>query len=369
MLRGLPELTNLLLKDNDISDITLPSDPKILSKLRKLDLGYNRITSLRDELDGLVSLSHLLLEHNFFSVVPMRVCLMKSLRELNVGNNESIHQPPMHDCERGLCAMRRYWECLRREEESKREVEANLRRRASKAALAKSTSLPPKISIHENQNEVHVTLTERFSTTGSSVTASSCSSPKPAAKSPFAGRSESSPIPSLITTPKAHDTINDTLKVIVVGMEFAGKTSIIKKLIEGKTAEIPGPDKRTVGLDIYDWYPKTDKRFEDIDSRIETTELVECGDVNVKFSVWDFAGAYCATLRIVAMLAHPSNLKQGNMCTMLHTNYSFPSMVSMFVCRMTRCLTFAYNCSFVYHCMGHGTWKPRHLCTGTFKGP
>ena len=90
-------------------------------------------------------------------------------------------------------------------------------------------------------------------------------------------------------------TVNDTLKVIFVGMAMAGKTSMIKRLIEGENAIIPKRDERTVGVDIYEWDPKMDKRFEHIDSRIELQdkELEEsCGDVNVKFSVWDFAGQH-----------------------------------------------------------------------------
>jgi hypothetical protein len=48
-------------------------------------------------------------------------------------------------------------------------------------------------------------------------------------------------------------------------------------------------------VDIYEWEPKRDRRFEHIDSRIEfqDKELAEtCGDVDVKFSVWDFAGQH-----------------------------------------------------------------------------
>ena len=76
---------------------------------------------------------------------------------------------------------------------------------------------------------------------------------------------------------------------------MAGKTSMIKRLIEGQNAVVPKRDERTVGVDIYEWDPKDDKRFEHIDSRIDfqDNEIEElCGDVNVKFSVWDFAGQH-----------------------------------------------------------------------------
>jgi GTPase SAR1 family protein len=96
-------------------------------------------------------------------------------------------------------------------------------------------------------------------------------------------------------SPPDQVTVNDTLKVIFVGMAMAGKTSMIKRLMEGEDAVIPKRDERTIGVDIYEWDPKQDKRFEHIDSRIQLQdkELEEaCGDVNVKFSVWDFAGQH-----------------------------------------------------------------------------
>jgi GTP-binding protein EngB required for normal cell division len=41
---------------------------------------------------------------------------------------------------------------------------------------------------------------------------------------------------------------NDTLKVIFVGMAMTGKTSMIKRLIEGRKAVIPKRDERTIGV-------------------------------------------------------------------------------------------------------------------------
>jgi Ras of Complex, Roc, domain of DAPkinase len=90
-------------------------------------------------------------------------------------------------------------------------------------------------------------------------------------------------------------TVNDTLKVIFVGMAMVGKTTMIRRLIEGNDASVPTVDERTVGVDIYAWEPKVDQRFEHIDSRIQIQdhELAEtCGDVDIKFSVWDFAGQH-----------------------------------------------------------------------------
>ena len=93
------------------------------------------------------------------------------------------------------------------------------------------------------------------------------------------------------------DSINDTLKVIFVGMAMTGKTSIIKRLLEGKNAVIPKREERTVGVDIYNWEPKTDGNTDrdHIDTSIKIEDdLLErtSGDVDIRFSIWDFAGQH-----------------------------------------------------------------------------
>lgn len=92
-------------------------------------------------------------------------------------------------------------------------------------------------------------------------------------------------------------TVNDTLKVIFVGMALSGKTSIIKRLIEGKDAKIPQKDERTIGVDIYEWDPKSASGSADgsLETQIPVDRELESrikGNVDVKFSVWDFAGQH-----------------------------------------------------------------------------
>ena len=96
-------------------------------------------------------------------------------------------------------------------------------------------------------------------------------------------------------------TVNDTLKIIFVGMAMSGKTSIIKRLIEGKDATIPQKDERTIGVDIYNWDPKASNTGNrplstSISSLLSssTSQLPNNlqGDVDVTFSMWDFAGQH-----------------------------------------------------------------------------
>ena len=93
-----------------------------------------------------------------------------------------------------------------------------------------------------------------------------------------------------------HISVNDTLKIIFVGVANAGKTSIIKRLIDGEHAIIPSKDERTVGVDIYEWNPLESKRknFHNTDTSIVPEDDLTLVDppVNVKFSVWDFAGQH-----------------------------------------------------------------------------
>jgi len=96
-------------------------------------------------------------------------------------------------------------------------------------------------------------------------------------------------------------TVNDTLKIIFVGMAMSGKTSIIKRLIEGRDATIPQKDERTVGVDIYNWDPKAANKGDfplstsiSLSLSSSTSQLPNNlqGDVDVTFSMWDFAGQH-----------------------------------------------------------------------------
>ena len=92
-------------------------------------------------------------------------------------------------------------------------------------------------------------------------------------------------------------TVNDTLKVIFVGMAHSGKTSIIRRLIDGKEAKLPHKDERTIGVDIYEWDPKSSggSAGDTLQTQIPIDEELESrirGNVDVKFSVWDFAGQH-----------------------------------------------------------------------------
>ena len=90
--------------------------------------------------------------------------------------------------------------------------------------------------------------------------------------------------------------VNDTLKIIFVGMAYTGKTSLIRRLKYGNKATIPRHEERTIGVDVYDWDPaQSDEHTAQSHEILDTSIIGERGKIpntSVKFSVWDFAGQH-----------------------------------------------------------------------------
>ena len=335
ILEGLPELTDLTMYGNKVAAVIIPHDQSVLSKLEVLNLGYNDLAYLPDELDQLRNLKTLKLMNNFLEKVPMRVCEM-DLKTIDVTFNPVI-QPPLETCERGIFSMRRYYHCLRLEEQSKNKAMEEAQRKAGRQKKKDQKDQPKKNVYGSFLQKLSISKSASSPHTARQAESRSMSVPATVSVNNAAGSSRTS-MPALPTTPlqevtadtrkdssgmdsfddmadsitgvvkEVEDvvdvgkTVNDTLKVIFVGMAMVGKTSMIKRLIEGRDAVIPTHVERTVGVDIYSWDPKKDARFEHIDSRIELQdkELAEtCGDVDVKFSCFDFAGtAVCELLSL-----------------------------------------------------------------------
>lgn len=371
---------------NKVAEIIIPhtnatNKKQVLSKLETLNLGYNDLSYLPDDLDLLKSLRTMKVMNNFLEKVPMRVCDM-DLRMIDVSSNPVI-QPPIETCERGISSMKRYYHCLRMEESSNNQgksssyyedfqkgVKKTKKKvsygaygllKAPKKLIPGTQRSPSSVSSRDAPPPATRQESDDASTSqGSVVTAPSALQRSQTPGIPSSGRSSPTPSegrkvrvsdprtsletgitkeklsprpdkpepiergpsaaysladtddgkPSLqYAEPSQHVhnpeaiTVNDTLKVIFVGMAMVGKTSMIKRLIEGENAIIPSHDDRTVGVDIYEWDNRKDKRFEHIDSRIEFEDKelersicdaagIENHNVNVKFSVWDFAGQH-----------------------------------------------------------------------------
>jgi hypothetical protein len=343
MLIGIPDLLELNMYGNKVAEIIIPHNPTILTKLEILNLGYNDLAYLPDDLDQLKALRTLKVMNNFLEKVPMRVCDM-DLRTIDVSSNPVI-QPPIETCERGICGMKRYYQCLKMEEQSKRkaleEAQKKVQQRQQRKEPKRKTSVgagvgglmkswtkplskasPPDKKMDSSGSTLPL-MSSSLRTSQESI--SSINSSVPSTRKSHmlhtemsAGISEGSlEKPGLISQSSIESAealtsaatipgdvimetpdevaVNDTLKVIFVGMAMVGKTSMIQRLIEGKDAVIPTHDERTIGVDIYEWEPKKDKRFEHIDSRIQFQDkdlAATCGDVDIKFSVWDFAGQH-----------------------------------------------------------------------------
>ena len=320
MLEGIPELYELDMFGNKVAAITIPSNPRLMSKLETLNLGYNDLAYLPDELDQIKSLKVLKVMNNFLEKVPMRICDM-DLKTIDVTSNPVI-QPPIETCERGICAMKRYYQCLRLEEQSKHKAMEEVQKKYNKIKKKEKKFIPKffQKSPSSSSSGRNTSFVDDSSTTRSSVSVGD--SPKVQAKRSASFDAAVKKVTAAATDSGSTDlssenevakasiddaestvpavkseevTVNDTLKVIFVGMAMAGKTSMIKRLIEGRDAVIPERDDRTIGVDIYEWDARNNTDRPNIDTRIEMEdkELAQKkGDVDVKFSVWDFAGQH-----------------------------------------------------------------------------
>jgi GTPase SAR1 family protein len=326
MLEGLPELHELNMYGNKVAEIVVPRNLKILSKLEILNLGYNDLSFLPDDLDQLKSLRTLLVMNNFLEKVPMRICEM-DIRIIDVSSNPVI-QPPTETCERGICSMRRYYHCLRAEEQVKHKALEELQKKSMKGKKREVKNpfriFGSKLSSNGNSKsfgdeETHHSL--RISDPAIPNQVNGRGLPRLRSRSydeaqfekvvqnQFASKSKSdihseseftisseSKINSVngdVSIGNPDDAVvNDTLKVIFVGMAMTGKTSMIRRLIEGKNAIIPKRDERTIGVDIYEWDPCTNEDRNHVDTRIQIEDVKFARDVKVKFSVWDFAGQH-----------------------------------------------------------------------------
>lgn len=326
MLEGLPDLQELNMYGNKVAEIVVPRNPKLLSKLEVLNLGYNDLAFLPDELDQIKSLRTLTLNNNYLEKVPMRVCEM-DIKAIDVSSNPVL-QPPTETCDRGICSMRRYYHCLRAEaqnkhkalEEVQKKLVKNKKREAKKSFPNMGRFFGSKLSsgsksfgdemapttIHSSAEEPIVlpsnadnkvlgrTRSVSFDE-GKMKTniGSNDDRPKVAAGSPDPEKLVSVICGDDVALGEPEDAVvNDTLKVIFVGMAMTGKTSMIKRLIEGRKAVIPKRDERTIGVDIYEWDPRNNCDRPQVDTRIEIEDEKIAREVDVKLSVWDFAGQH-----------------------------------------------------------------------------
>lgn len=306
VFRGLPELQHLELQHNELTAITLPSDSHLLTKLEYVDVSFNKVSALPVEIALIQSLKALRIMNNLIEVIHVQICEM-DLRVLDVSSNP-LFQPPLETCERGLTSMRRFYHCLTLEESKNRNTHntyiSNLMKYDKNRVKMRKKKLfpfPPKARVLRSKSEsISCALPE--AKVRRQTMSSSLSDGRQSLSSSLHGLKIDSPViasPDALGSDDSYSspdddfeiTFNDTLKVIFVGAAHSGKTSIIKRLIDGKDGIIPHKDERTIGVDIYSWDPKTtDKSLMtqipvdgELEKRIKS-------NIDVKFRVWDFAG-------------------------------------------------------------------------------
>ena len=197
--------------------------------------------------------------------------------------------------------MRRYYTCLRAEEGSEKSNPKCFLRATARKMKAFPASLRWSIRSVSDPNFSNLSDNASMSRTGSLEGTSKADEAQEVFVSLDAANKKTGEI-----------AINDTLKVVFVGMALSGKTSIIKRLIEGESARMPSLDDRTVGVDIYPWKPGSEKCDNEtsndkkdqtksifeapLNTQIEVNENLQSRlktPLDVKFSMWDFAGQDC----------------------------------------------------------------------------
>ncbi len=356
-LLGIPKLENLNMFDNQIHSLLLP-EGDVLENLITLNLDFNNLVELPEDMTRLKSLKTFQVSNNLITNIPQFICDM-SLTELIVTPNPII-QPPLEDCERGIHGIRRYYCGLSRKDskklssgKKKPDTFSNRKKNRSKKGTKSIThdhhstsGLHPRtkpicrmaskpsilFSKHKEYPDSTGSLpssdasieeltaeTDQMSIVGALAMPSTIAPSatwdtedkdetdhqnsmkglpehihEPAVERVFVAHLKSESYQVSTQTP-SKDIVNDTLKIIFVGNAYAGKTTIIKRLKEGRKATPPKVQERTIGVNIYEWDPGVECAMHDIATSNFDTHVIQENEstsapIDVKFSIWDFAG-------------------------------------------------------------------------------
>jgi len=88
---GLSELTELILNDNDLTD--LPIEITQCAKLTRIEIQNNALTSLPPGISRLANLQILDLRNNQFEELPVEVCRLPAIRKLQLWGNNFVSLP------------------------------------------------------------------------------------------------------------------------------------------------------------------------------------------------------------------------------------------------------------------------------------
>uniref|UniRef100_A0A7S4J5Y0 Roc domain-containing protein n=1 Tax=Odontella aurita TaxID=265563 RepID=A0A7S4J5Y0_9STRA len=301
-LEGLLRLEHLDLNNNEICEWTIPAG-ECLSHLEYLNIEYNEIIEVPAEITELERLRFLKVSNNQITHIQEGLCKMHVLKDLLVIPNPLV-QPPSEECEQGIEGMRRYYVGLAKVKTSRASAaqrrlsrkEGREKRKLRKMALLKASQ--------EDLND-ETARTSNASIGGEFVDRAEILSDKAYdSMRESLGSSVASNASLETCPPDTEQEVNDTLRIIVVGMSSVGKSTIIKRLKDGPAVEIPNREERTIGVDINEWDPNFDSDTNASNhcntKIVQEGNTTEGGEAHIKFSVWDFAGqdVYHATHEI-----------------------------------------------------------------------
>ena len=223
--------------NNELYFLELPT----LCCLESLNVGYNHLEELPYGLSKLQNMSELKAGGNYIKEFPEEVVCKQNMNILEVLPNP-LQSPPLAVCERGFEAMKRHYDSVKK---------SPSKRKKKKSRSSKKKSF---LKLSENEVENITNPPRRVSSLASSI-----------------GTIETNSSTVSFDGECAENSKNNTLRVIVVGDPFAGKTSCIHGVSDEDSSCTQFETERTIGVDISQW-----------------ATSIENGDLKLNF--WDFAG-------------------------------------------------------------------------------
>ena len=262
-----------------------------MTNLETLDIGFNNLETLPENINMLHSLKHLKAMNNLLTTIPRSICEI-NLKKIDVGCNP-LFEPPLEACDRGIDSICRYYCAIKQEEMNEygtkeKKSKKTQTRRAARLSMGKgrrsksyqeqeqSNGRAFKDLVVERSPSMPAEPTVAFSVRVKQPNLSlSTVSDEVASKamhrivswSSISGETDGACFDE-------HEiAVNDTLKVNFVGMSTSGKSSIISCLVYGKSKALPDDDDRTIGVKIKYWDPQQmgDK---EMDSKPIDTQVV-----------------------------------------------------------------------------------------------
>lgn len=304
-LTSLPDnfarLTNLQELSLTYNQLTsLPGSVTQLTNLRKLDLGNNQLTSLPDSIAQLANLRELDLGDNQLTSLPDSITKLTNLRQLYIDDNQLTSLPDSITKLTNLYHLNVAYNRLTSLPDTIAKL-ANLEN--LNIGNNRLTSLPASMATLKHLRMLHITDLPIMDLPA-------WVTDFPHLERLYASCAQAENVPRELLRSKAWEPVNlpnlraffrevalegldvaCEAKLLVVGEGEAGKTSLVRRLLNPE-AELPRGDEGTQGIDVRDWVVQEVVRVRDGGAESTRHSLAPNAESprELTVHVWDFAG-------------------------------------------------------------------------------